>query len=411
MLVVARPAASISAWTLSIAGAASYRVQKRCTRGSSNHPMTVGTGLTRALSRKLGNATSASHRSASAHSPSVTSPVGELSATNCSTCGSTVTPVWYWFGPSPSVAAASSTRPISSWHTARSTPTDSDSASSPEASSCASIWSASTNSMGRRSLKPVTMCANADWYTSSVSARTWSGASTKRSTASAEVRCRFTSCTYALRSASAASPSAHMTERSARIPSLRSSARSSGSASSSMTYAGAISSSVRFMVSWSSREKLAPASATRMDDAISRSSHPSPTRGGVDVSAMWLSSQCASAADSVMSRRAARSFTAARHWGAYSMTASCSPASCISASAPPSCDAGTGVSRPFFRSDSCSVLSCPSLITCAAASTRSARAAMHRSLKPSTSSRCMTAEYAASMAAGAERAGDKFRMV
>jgi len=37
---------------------------------ASNQSATVGTGVTRALSRKLGNATSAIHRSASAHSPS-----------------------------------------------------------------------------------------------------------------------------------------------------------------------------------------------------------------------------------------------------------------------------------------------------------------------------------------------------
>ena len=52
-----------------------------------------------------------------------------------------------------------------------------------------------------------------------------------------------------------------------------------------MTYAGAISWRVRFIVSWSSRLYPGPASATRIEDAMSRSSHPSPTRGGVAVSA------------------------------------------------------------------------------------------------------------------------------
>ena len=96
------------------------------------------------------------------------------------------------------------------------------------------------------------------------------------------------------------------------------------------------------MVSCSSLENRGPASATRIELAMSRSSHPSPTRGGVALSALCDSSQCASAAERVISRRPERDLTAARHSGAYSITASCSPASCMSASAPPSCDAGTG---------------------------------------------------------------------
>jgi hypothetical protein len=110
-----------------------------------------------------------------------------------------------------------------------------------------------------------------------------------------------------------------------------------------------------------------------------------------------------------MSRRAAFDFTAARQRGAYSITLSCSPASCMSASAPASCDVGTGVRRPAFRSPSCSVRSALSLRTCAAASTRSARAARHASLKPSTSSRDIAAAYEASIVAGIARAGERFR--
>ena len=151
-----------------------------------------------------------------------------------------------------------------------------------------------------------------------------------------------------------------------------------------MTYAGAISWRVRFIVSWSSRLYPGPASATRIEDAMSRSSHPSPTRGGVAVSASCESSQCASAADSVMSRRAPLTLdTTAKHSGAYSMTDSCSPASCMSASAPPSCDAGTGVRRPFLTSSSCSRRRSGSERTCAAASIRSARAAVNKTRRQS----------------------------
>ena len=49
-------------------------------------------------------------------------------------------------------------------------------------------------------------------------------------------------------------------------------------------------------------------------------------------------------------------------------------------------------------------------MTCAAASTRSARAARQELLKPSTSSRWITEVYAASMLAGDARAGDRFRI-
>mmetsp|Transcript_13862 Transcript_13862/g.58295 ORF Transcript_13862/g.58295 Transcript_13862/m.58295 type:complete len:272 (+) Transcript_13862:1082-1897(+) len=66
-----RAAASNAASVLARAGAASRRSQKRCTSGSSNHCVTVGTRSTRALSRKEGNATSAIQRSASAIKPSV----------------------------------------------------------------------------------------------------------------------------------------------------------------------------------------------------------------------------------------------------------------------------------------------------------------------------------------------------
>mmetsp|Transcript_4522 Transcript_4522/g.16766 ORF Transcript_4522/g.16766 Transcript_4522/m.16766 type:complete len:270 (-) Transcript_4522:171-980(-) len=197
--------------------------------------------------------------------------------------------------------------------------------------------------------------------------------------------------------------------RSARTPAARSLFDSRGIAMSSITYAGAISRRVKSMVSWSSLLKLRPASAIKIDDAMSRSSHPSPTLGGVAVKALCDSSQCASAAERVMSRRATRDRAAAKHSGAYSITLSCSPASCIKARAPPSCDAGTGVSRPFFKSNSCSARSSGSEITCAAASTKSARAARQLLLNPSTSSRWMTLVYAASMLAGEARAGDKFR--
>ena len=77
------------------------------------------------------------------------------------------------------------------------------------------------------------------------------------------------------------------------------------------------------MVSCSSLENRGPASATRIELAMSRSSHPSPTRGGVALNALCDSSQCASAAERVISRRPERDLTAARHSGAYSITASC----------------------------------------------------------------------------------------
>ena len=124
------------------------------------------------------------------------------------------------------------------------------------------------------------------WYTSSASAGTLSGASRNKSTTSLAVRCLFTSTTYASRSLSAFSGSAHRMCRSARTPALRSRLASRGMAMSSMTYAGAISRKVRSIVSCSSVEKPRPASATRIWLAMSSSSHPSPTRGGVATSAL-----------------------------------------------------------------------------------------------------------------------------